>query len=77
MTTNVAPASVLSMRERQVLDLISQGLSNRAIATDLHLVEATVKNHVMSVMTKLGASNRAHAVRLGFESGLLHMEVPR
>ncbi len=57
------PAS-LTGREREIMNLISQGLTNQQIATRFVLSEKTVKNHVNRIYSKLGASNRAHATAL-------------
>lgn len=51
----------LSPREQMVLDLISQGLTNREIASRLHLAEQTVKNQVSSLLGKLGVQSRTQA----------------
>lgn len=53
----------LTRRELRVCELLVQGLSNRAIGTQLGISERTVKNHVQSVFVKLGAHNRAEVVR--------------
>ena len=63
----------LTAREREVLGLLGQGLSNKMIARDLHISEHTVKFHVSSVYTKLGASSRAEAVSLGARQGLISL----
>lgn len=57
------PAS-LTGREREIMNLISQGLTNQQIADRFVLSEKTVKNHVNRIYGKLGASNRAHATAL-------------
>ena len=61
----------LTERERQVLQLLAQGLSNKQIATALSISEHTVKFHVSSIYAKLGAANRTEAVRLGVQQGLV------
>jgi DNA-binding NarL/FixJ family response regulator len=63
----------LTSREREVLELLGQGLSNKMIARDLHISEHTAKFHVSSIYTKLGASSRAEAVSLGARHGLISM----
>jgi two-component system, NarL family, nitrate/nitrite response regulator NarL len=50
-----------SMRELQVLEILQNGKSNKVIARELGLSEATVKVHIKNVMRKLGASNRTEA----------------
>ena len=57
-------ASVLTTRERQVMDLLSRGLSNKEIAARLCLSGHTVKNHVHRILRKLGIRNRSYAARL-------------
>lgn len=57
------PAS-LTEREREIMNLISQGLTNRDIAERFVLSEKTVKNHVNRIYSKLGATNRAQATAL-------------
>jgi two-component system NarL family response regulator len=61
MASAEAPADELSVREREVLDLIGQGLRNREIAERLVVSEATVKTHVRHVLEKLRLRNRAEA----------------
>ena len=62
---------LLSARERGVLRLVAAGLSNRQIAETLSISERTVKFHVTALFNKLGAENRAQAVALAAERGLL------
>ncbi|MFC7286876.1 response regulator [Herminiimonas glaciei] len=63
----------LSPREIQVLKLIAQGFSNRQIAVQLVLTEDTIKGHLRSIMDKLGANNRTHAVTIGIERGFIEL----
>ncbi|MEP6915324.1 MAG: response regulator transcription factor [Acidobacteriota bacterium] len=64
-------SGVLSARERSVVRLVAAGLSNRQIAETLTISERTVKFHVTAILNKLGADNRAQAVALAAERGLL------
>jgi DNA-binding NarL/FixJ family response regulator len=70
-----APARELeqepTMREIEVLQLISDGLVNREIGQRLFLSEETVKSHVRHLLAKLQARSRAHAVAVGFRRGLI------
>jgi two-component system, NarL family, nitrate/nitrite response regulator NarL len=61
----------LTGREREVLDLLGLGLSNKDIGTRLGISEHTAKFHVASVLAKLGAHNRAEAVHRGIRRGLV------
>ena len=61
----------LTVRELEVLELISQGLPNKLIARKLQISEHTVKFHVSSIYTKLGASSRTEAVNRGARLGLV------
>jgi two-component system, NarL family, nitrate/nitrite response regulator NarL len=58
------PLDRLTAREAGVLQLVAQGLSNREIASQLHIELTTVKNHVHNILEKLGAKTRAEAVAL-------------
>jgi two-component system, NarL family, response regulator DevR len=54
----------LTRREQQLLPLIAQGLTNKEIASQLHLSEQTIKNHIHRMLQRLGASHRLEAVEL-------------
>lgn len=64
---------VLTEREIEVLQLLAQGLANKQIAAALMISAHTVKFHVSSIYTKLDASNRTEAVRLGLQNGLISL----
>ncbi|MFI7498454.1 response regulator [Streptomyces sp. NPDC049687] len=68
-----SPERELSGREVEVVRLLAEGLSNRAIAEALFLSEATVKTHLVRVYRKLGADNRAAAVSEAVRRGLLDL----
>ena len=61
----------LTDREHEVLTLVSEGLTNKAIAAQLEISENTVKYHVNSILSKLGAQSRTEAVVTAARSGLL------
>ena len=65
------PFELLTPREREVLELLGEGLSNRQIAERLGISEHTAKFHVASVSGKLGASSRTEAVSQGVRRGLI------
>ena len=69
--TSQQPAPLLSEREREVLDLIAAGSTNREIASTLYLSPHTVKEHTSAVYRKLEARNRAEAVQRAQRIGLL------
>jgi DNA-binding NarL/FixJ family response regulator len=64
-------ADPLTAREREVLQLVSQGLSNKLIARELQVSEHTVKFHVSSIFAKLGAASRTDAISRGARQGLI------
>jgi DNA-binding NarL/FixJ family response regulator len=61
----------LTVREREVLQMISEGLGNKQIAARLKISEHTVKFHVASILGKLGASTRTEAVSMALRRGLI------
>jgi DNA-binding CsgD family transcriptional regulator len=61
----------LSAREKEVLRLVADGLPTKQISASLSITERTVKFHVNSIFRKLGADNRAQAVALAAQRGLL------
>jgi len=69
-TPDPARLSVLSEREREVLALVGEGLSNQEIAERLYLSPLTAKTHVSRMMQKLGARDRAQLVVIAFQTGL-------
>ncbi|MFE6996312.1 LuxR C-terminal-related transcriptional regulator [Microbacterium sp. NPDC057659] len=66
-----APTAGLSPREREVLDLVAHGCSNRRIAERLFLSERTVARHVGNILAKLGVPSRSAATAYAFEHGLV------
>jgi len=63
----------LTAREKEVLQLMAQGLANKQIALALAISEHTVKFHLSSLYAKLGISSRTEAVRRGIELGLISL----
>ncbi|MDR7382526.1 response regulator [Promicromonospora iranensis] len=68
-----AGAPVLTPREREVLGLVAQGMTNAEIATALVVGVETVRTHVASVLAKLQARDRTQAVVLGYRAGLVEL----
>ena len=65
--------SELSAQELRVMHLMTAGRSNREIGEKLGVKEATIKYHVSEILSKLGASDRTHAVVIAFQRGILHL----
>ena len=68
-----ATDDALSPAEIRVLRLIAQGEANKEIASHLSLSEETVKRHVSTILSKLGAKDRTHAAMIGFKRGIIDM----
>jgi DNA-binding NarL/FixJ family response regulator len=66
------PVEPLTGREEQILLTVAQGRTNSEIATDLHISLSTVKTHLASMMTKLGARNRVELVMWAYETNRIH-----
>ncbi|WP_151526342.1 response regulator [Serinicoccus kebangsaanensis] len=64
-------SGTVSVREREVLTLVARGRSNRLIAQDLFISEATVKTHLGHIYDKLGVADRAAAVARAYDLGIL------
>lgn len=62
---------VLTTREIDVLHRVAAGLANKAVADELHISEETVKTHMKSIMAKLSANDRTHAVTIALRRGIL------
>jgi DNA-binding NarL/FixJ family response regulator len=68
------PRVDLTEREVEVLNLVAQGLSNKAIADAIGRTEATVKVHVLHVLQKLGVNDRTEAVTVALQRGIIHLQ---
>jgi len=67
------PRPDLSAREVQVLGLIVSGMANKQIAYELGIAEHTVKNHVKSILSKLGVQDRTQAATAAIQRGIIHL----
>ncbi|MGA3093371.1 MAG: response regulator transcription factor [Terriglobales bacterium] len=65
----------LSAREIDVLRLIGEGNANKQIADKLSIAETTVKNHISNSLSKLGANDRAHAVTIALQRGIIELDI--
>jgi len=68
------PKLALTRRETEVLSLVADGLSNRAIAERLGTASGTIKIHVQNILDKLGAIDRTQAVSIAMQRGVLHLK---
>ena len=68
-----ATDETLSPREVGVLRLVAGGNANKEIAAQLSLTEETVKSHLRSILAKLGANDRTHAVAIGLRRGIIEL----
>jgi DNA-binding NarL/FixJ family response regulator len=68
-----AGESGLTEREMEVLRLIAAGNANKEIAAQLSLTEETIKSRVSSILSKLGANDRTHAVTIGLKRGIIEL----
>jgi two-component system NarL family response regulator len=73
LATLAAEMPRLSDRELEVLRLVAQGLSNKRIAYVLNIAEDTAKNHVKSILKKLGADDRTQAATEAIQRGIIHL----
>ena len=71
--TEYFPQVALTIRETEVLKLVSEGLGNKEIADRLGTASGTVKMHVQNILDKLGAADRTHAVTMAIRRGILHL----
>jgi len=67
----------LTAREIEALSLIAAGNSNKQIADQLSVTEATIKSRVTNILSKLGANDRAHAITIGLQRGIIKLDAPR
>jgi DNA-binding NarL/FixJ family response regulator len=70
-----AADDALSLREIDVLRLIGAGNGNKQIADKLSIEETTVKSHIGSILSKLGANDRTHAVTIGLQRGIIELDI--
>ena len=64
----------LTQRETEVLRLLARGLTNEDISRQLFLSEGTVRNHVSSIVSKLGLVDRTQAAAYAWQEGIIHRE---
>ena len=62
---------LLTAREREILKLLADGMSNSDVAAKLFISQETVKSHVRHILTKLGADTRTHAVAIALRESMI------
>jgi DNA-binding NarL/FixJ family response regulator len=70
------PDVALTPREVEVLSLVARGLGNKEVGDVLGTAPGTVKAHVQSILSKLGAKDRTHAVTIALRRGIIHLHSP-
>jgi DNA-binding NarL/FixJ family response regulator len=70
------PEVALTPREVEVLSLVARGLGNKEVGQILGTAAGTVKAHVQSILSKLGAKDRTHAVTIALRRGIIHLHSP-
>src|ERR1700761_5907324 len=70
------PELALTPREVEVLSLVARGLGNKEVGGILGTAPGTVKAHVQSILSKLGAKDRTHAVTIALRRGIIHLHSP-
>jgi DNA-binding NarL/FixJ family response regulator len=70
------PEVALTPREIEVLSLVARGFGNKEVGDVLGTAPGTVKGHVQSILSKLGAKDRTHAVTIAFRRGIIHLHSP-
>jgi DNA-binding NarL/FixJ family response regulator len=74
--TGFFPDVALTPREVEVLSLVARGLGNKEVSDVLGTAPGTVKAHVQSILAKLGAKDRTHAVTIALRRGIIHLHSP-
>jgi len=69
-TPGEEPLATLSEREREVLEVMAEGMSNQLIGEKLNISEKTVKTHVSNILAKLGVADRTQAAVYAWKSGM-------
>ena len=70
------PEVALTPREIEVLALVARGFGNKEVSDKLGTAAGTIKMHVQSILSKLGAKDRTHAVTIALRRGILHLHSP-